>query len=70
MYLGDQNFVADLDSTTYDIATVDEMCILVQTQAFSDAWVSLNEIIWTGGMGYRGLDTMPDTSFSTLSWTL
>jgi len=46
------------------------MCILVQTQAFSDAWVSLNEIIWTGGIGYRGLDTIPDTSFSTLSWTL
>ena len=70
MYLGDQNFVADLDSTTYDIVAVDEMCILVQTQSFSDAWVSLNEIIWTGGTGYRGLDTLPDTSFSTLDWTL
>jgi molybdopterin biosynthesis enzyme MoaB len=46
------------------------MCILVQTQAFSDAWVSLNEIIWTGGTGYRALDTIPDASFSTLSWTL
>ena len=46
------------------------MCILVQTQSFSDAWVSLNEIIWTGGTGYRGLDTLPDTSFSTLDWTL
>ena len=38
------------------------MCILVQTQSFSDAWVSLNEIIWTGGTGYRGLDTLPDTN--------
>jgi hypothetical protein len=46
------------------------MCILVQTQAFSDAWVSLNEIIWIGGTGYRALDTIPDASFSTLSWTL
>jgi hypothetical protein len=46
------------------------MCILVQTQSFSDAWVSLNEIIWTGGTGYRGLDTLPDTSFSTLDWAL
>jgi len=46
------------------------MSILVQTQAFSDAWVSLNEIIWTGGIGYRGLDYIPDNSFSTLSWGL